>query len=145
MILFSSQLQGRSSAWTFRTSRTSRTFQTSRTFPNRFFAGGHRGVVIPVPIPNTEVKGSIAEGSAGLARARVGRRRLFLCRFSNGIKTFHLTHLIHLIDKPCQNEDSFGRGFSIKELRETRETADAALRARFFLLMDVIPVEKANG
>ena len=44
----------------------------------RFFAGGHRGVVIPVPIPNTEVKGSIAEGSAGLARARVGRRRLFL-------------------------------------------------------------------
>ena len=45
----------------------------------RFFAGGHRGVVIPVPIPNTEVKGSIAEGSAGLARARVGRRRLFLC------------------------------------------------------------------
>ena len=45
--------------------------------PKRFFAGGHRGVVIPVPIPNTEVKGSIAEGSAGLARARVGRCRLF--------------------------------------------------------------------
>ena len=43
----------------------------------RFFAGGHRGVVTPVPIPNTEVKGSIAEGSAGLARARVGRCRLF--------------------------------------------------------------------
>ena len=43
----------------------------------RFFAGGHRGVVTPVPIPNTEVKGSFAEGSAGLARARVGRRRLF--------------------------------------------------------------------
>ena len=41
------------------------------------FAGGHRGVVTPVPIPNTEVKGSFAEGSAGLARARVGRRRLF--------------------------------------------------------------------
>ena len=44
----------------------------------RLFAGGHRGVVTPVPIPNTEVKGSFAEGSAGLARARVGRRRLFL-------------------------------------------------------------------
>ena len=44
--------------------------------PKRFFAGGHRGVVTPVPIPNTEVKGSIAEGSAGLARARVGRCRL---------------------------------------------------------------------
>ena len=27
--------------------------------------------------PNTEVKGSIAEGSAGPARARVGRRQLF--------------------------------------------------------------------
>ena len=50
----------------------------SLKFPTeRLFAGGHRGVVTPVPIPNTEVKGSIAEGSAGLARARVGRRRLF--------------------------------------------------------------------
>ena len=48
-----------------------------RTLFKRFFAGGHRGVVTPVPIPNTEVKGSFAEGSAGLARARVGRRRLF--------------------------------------------------------------------
>ena len=43
----------------------------------RLFAGGHGGAVIPVPIPNTEVKGSIAEGSASLGRARVGRRRLF--------------------------------------------------------------------
>ena len=42
-----------------------------------FFAGDHRGVVTPVPIPNTEVKGPIAEGSAGLARVRVGRRRQF--------------------------------------------------------------------
>ena len=51
----------------------------SLKFPTeRLFAGGHRGVVTPVPIPNTEVKCSIAEGSAGLARARVGRRRLFL-------------------------------------------------------------------
>ena len=41
------------------------------------FAGDHRGVVTPVPIPNTEVKRPIAEGSAGLACARVGRRRLF--------------------------------------------------------------------
>ena len=43
------------------------------------FAGGHRGVVIPVPIPNTEVKRSFAEGSVGPAHARVGRRRLFFC------------------------------------------------------------------
>ena len=49
----------------------------SLAFQLRLFAGGHRGVVTPVPIPNTEVKGSFAEGSAGLARARVGRRRLF--------------------------------------------------------------------
>ena len=43
----------------------------------RLFAGDHGGAAIPVPIPNTEVKRSIAEGSAGPARARVGRRRLF--------------------------------------------------------------------
>ena len=42
------------------------------------FAGDHGGAVIPVPIPNTEVKGSIAEGSASPGRARVGRRQLFL-------------------------------------------------------------------
>ena len=46
----------------------------------RLFAGGHRGVVTPVPIPNTEVKGSFAEGSAGLARARVGRSALACAR-----------------------------------------------------------------
>ena len=40
-------------------------------------AGGHGEAVIPVPIPNTEVKRPIAEGSAGPARARVGRRRPF--------------------------------------------------------------------
>ena len=39
----------------------------------------------PVPNPNTAVKGSIAEGSAGLARARVGRRRLFFA-FPKGKK-----------------------------------------------------------
>ena len=42
-----------------------------------FLAGDFRGVDTPVPVPNTEVKDSIAEGSAGLARARVGRRRPF--------------------------------------------------------------------
>ena len=45
--------------------------------PNNFRAGGHREAVIPVPIPNTEVKGFIAEGSVGPAHARVGRRRPF--------------------------------------------------------------------
>ena len=42
-----------------------------------FQAGGHRGAAIPVPMPNTEVKGAIAEGSVGPAHARVGRRRPF--------------------------------------------------------------------
>ena len=51
--------------------------------PNsRLFAGDHGGAAIPVPIPNTEVKRSIAEGSAGPARARVGRCRLFLFYFT---------------------------------------------------------------
>ena len=56
----------------------------SLAFQLTAFAGGHRGVVIPVPIPNTEVKGSIAEGSASPGRARVGRRQLFLCPFAKG-------------------------------------------------------------
>ena len=61
----------------------------SLKFPTeRLFAGGHRGVVTPVPIPNTEVKGSIAEGSAGLARARVGRRRLFFASLRGGFIFF---------------------------------------------------------
>ena len=57
----------------------SRTLQVSLVPDLRpFQAGGHREAVIPVPIPNTEVKRLIAEGSAGPARARVGRRRPFL-------------------------------------------------------------------
>ena len=39
------------------------------------FSGGLRGEETPVPIPNTEVKGPIAEGTAGRACGRVGRRR----------------------------------------------------------------------
>ena len=54
----------------------------SLAFQHPAFAGGHRGAEIPVPIPNTEVKGPIAEGSASLGRARVGRRRLFYFLFS---------------------------------------------------------------
>ena len=50
----------------------------SRVSDSPASAGGHRGGEIPVPIPNTEVKPPIAEGSAGPARARVGRRRLFI-------------------------------------------------------------------
>ena len=38
-----------------------------------FFPGGHGGVATPVSIPNTEVKGSSGEGTAGIARGRVAR------------------------------------------------------------------------
>ena len=44
--------------------------------PGPGFPGGHRGEATPVPIPNTEVKGPIAEGTAGCACGRVGRRRV---------------------------------------------------------------------
>ena len=64
-----------------------------------FQAGGHRGAAIPVPMPNTEVKGAIAEGSVGPAHARVGRRRpLFYLRFAIydlrfAIGLFHCSNL----------------------------------------------------
>ena len=45
-------------------------------------AGDNRGVDTPVLVPNTEVKDSIAEGSAGLACVRVGRRRPFFLFFT---------------------------------------------------------------
>ena len=47
---------------------------SSQTMQHRF-SGGLRGEETPVPIPNTEVKGPIAEGTAGRACGRVGRRR----------------------------------------------------------------------
>ena len=41
------------------------------------FSGDHGEKVTPVPIPNTAVKGLIGEGTAGVARGRVARRRDF--------------------------------------------------------------------
>ena len=68
-----------SQKWDSEGSQPSRALQISLVPDLRpFQAGGHREAVIPVPIPNTEVKRLIAEGSAGPARARVGRRRPFL-------------------------------------------------------------------
>ena len=40
------------------------------------YPGAHGGVVTPVPIPNTEVKGPIGESTAGVARGRVARHRV---------------------------------------------------------------------
>ncbi len=42
---------------------------------NKFRSGGNSGEDTPVPMPNTEVKLSSADGSWGLAPARVGRRQ----------------------------------------------------------------------
>src|SRR4029077_19456473 len=42
---------------------------------NKF--GGHKAVVRPVPIPNTAVKHSLADGSGCIASARVGCRQIF--------------------------------------------------------------------
>src|SRR5882724_4869338 len=46
--------------------------------------GGHKAVVRPVPIPNTAVKHSLANGSGCIASARVGCRQSFkkLWKFS---------------------------------------------------------------
>jgi hypothetical protein len=41
-------------------------------------SGGHGGGVIPVPIPNTAVKPTCADGTWGSPPGRVGRRRIFL-------------------------------------------------------------------
>ena len=42
------------------------------------FYGGLKAVVRPVPIPNTAVKRSVANGSSPIGSARVGRRQSFI-------------------------------------------------------------------
>ena len=49
-------------------------FDTSNLNP---FFGGHKAVVRPVPIPNTAVKHSLADGSGPIGSARVGCRQIF--------------------------------------------------------------------
>ena len=44
------------------------------------FSGGYIGGVLPVPIPNTEVKPSRADGTARFPCGRVGRCRIFFRR-----------------------------------------------------------------
>ncbi len=53
-----------------------RALKTSPRLVTPPFPGAHGGVEIPVPIPNTEVKGPIGESTAGVARGRVARRRV---------------------------------------------------------------------
>jgi hypothetical protein len=49
-----------------------------RERPVLLIFGGHEAVVRPVPIPNTAVKHSVADGSACIACARVGSRQFFI-------------------------------------------------------------------
>ena len=48
-----------------------------RLFGFSLLPGGHGGGVTPVSIPNTEVKYTSGEGTAGVARGRVARRQAF--------------------------------------------------------------------
>src|SRR4029079_16817309 len=43
----------------------------------KHFFGDHKAVARPVPIPNTAVKHSLADGSGCIASARVGCRQIF--------------------------------------------------------------------
>ena len=77
--------------------------------------------------------------SVNESRESVKRRNCRFCASLGGrqgeerkIPSFHLTHLIHLIEKPCFNAASFCSGLPINESRESSETANVALRARFF-------------
>jgi len=54
---------------------------------NGFF-GGHKAVVRPDPIPNSDVKRSIADGSAGRACVRVGCRQIYFQSRTRGFGFF---------------------------------------------------------
>lgn len=49
---------------------------SENTILNGFF-GGYEVVARPDPIPNSDVKRNIADGSAGIACARVGCRQIY--------------------------------------------------------------------
>ena len=83
--------------------------EASLALRNTVSPGGHGGEVIPVPIPNTEVKSPSGEGTAGVARGRVARRQAF---------------------SPEPRASHIARGFFSK-LRRFVEPADAALPSWF--------------
>ena len=56
--------------------------------------GGHKAVVRPVPIPNTAVKLSLADGSGFIDSARVGCRQFF-CRSRNQpVSAFFISNML---------------------------------------------------
>jgi hypothetical protein len=60
------------------------------TVIERMVSGGYGGGDIPVPIPNTAVKPTSADGTWGSPPGRVGRRRDFLKgpHFGGGLSSF---------------------------------------------------------
>ena len=47
-------------------------------YKKEIYTGDHKGVATPVPIPNTEVKGSLADDTTLWWGGKVGRRQFFL-------------------------------------------------------------------
>ena len=62
--------------------------------------GGHKAVARPVPIPNTAVKRSLADGSGFIDSARVGCRQFFLKAgdLFSSLRLFLLFILCHNLD-----------------------------------------------
>ena len=63
------------------------------------FLGGHKAVVRPVPIPNTAVKHSLADGSGFIDSARVGCRQFF--RFIRQVGVLRCLSRAELTTRTC--------------------------------------------
>lgn len=63
---------------------------------NGFF-GGHEAVVRPDPIPNSDVKRSIADGSVGRAHARVGCRQIYFQAELKGSAFFNDQRVVYYV------------------------------------------------
>ena len=64
-------------------------------------SGGYREDVTPVPIPNTEVKSLIGEGTARFAGGRVARCRVFQELDSERSQTLFFVLGKGLFEMPC--------------------------------------------
>ena len=65
------------------------------------FNGGHEAAVRPVPIPNTAVKRSVADGSGFIDSARVGSRH-FLVIEQTSYDLFPFSHFTQPVRSPSQ-------------------------------------------
>ena len=81
--------------------------------------GGHKAVARPVPIPNTAVKHSLADGSGFIDSARVGCRQFFILSRSNDFGSFFVRDAI-----------SAGPGTSNLRYRRRRRNGSRRYRSR---------------